>query len=352
MRRHLGIKSDCILEWGDEFSHFQSWTRFEILSAIFRVCLEIRNPQSTNLQETLFNATQIGVVNQLGCSLATNDLRQWFSRVNQSHFLRKCILKLFSHHWFLLGESNERSWAAGHFIIPNGHHWEDSKKMGLSVVIPPKTNGWRAPKWWACLGSKVSAGFKIWPFLKFDMLNFLGFLGNPWEYVKTPPTDFAGVFNDVSFELKKPLKITCQIWGTLFNSPKLEDLKLVSLGEDVGSASVFGENMLNKYSCRCQMLCTRPRFARESAVFVNDIWFSLMAFLFLSHMSILCHFTLLAISVVNFINPWLLGFVVSSDLHRKRVKNVHLTCEFAAFFLVFLGETEWPRVTSQQKRRF
>ena len=146
MRRHLGIKSDCILEWGDEFSHFQSWTRFEILSAIFRVCLEIRNPQSTNLQETLFNATQIGVVNQLGCSLATNDLRQWFSRVNQSHFLRKCILKLFSHHWFLLGESNERSWAAGHFIIPNGHHWEDSKKMGLSVVIPPKTNGLEGPK--------------------------------------------------------------------------------------------------------------------------------------------------------------------------------------------------------------
>lgn len=184
------------------------------------------------------------------------------------------------------------------------------------------------------------------------MLNFLGFLGNPCKYVKTPPTDFAGVFNDVSFELKKPLKITCQIWGTLFNSPKLEDLKLVSLGEDVGSASVFGENTLNSYSCRCQMLCTRPRFARESAVFVNDIWFSLMAFLFLSHMSILCHFTLLAISVVNFINPWLLGFVVSSDLHRKRVKNVHLTCEFAAFFLVFLGETEWPRVTSQQKRRF
>ena len=89
MRRHLGIKSDCILEWGDEFSHFQSWTRFEILSAIFRVCLEIRNPQSTNLQETLFNAT------------------------NQSHFLRKCILKLFSHHWFLLGESNERSWGLG-----------------------------------------------------------------------------------------------------------------------------------------------------------------------------------------------------------------------------------------------
>ena len=25
MRRHLGIRSDCILEWGDEFSHFQAW---------------------------------------------------------------------------------------------------------------------------------------------------------------------------------------------------------------------------------------------------------------------------------------------------------------------------------------
>lgn len=170
------------------------------------------------------------------------------------------------------------------------------------------------------------------------------FLGVPWE-------SLGGVFNDVSSELKKQLKITCQIWGTLFNSPKLEDLKLVRLGEDVGIANVFGENTLNEYSCRCQMLCTRPRFARESAVFVNDIWFSLMAFLFLSHMSILCHFTLLAISVVNFINPWLLGFVVSSDLHRKRVKNVHLTCEFALVSCFFLGETEWPHVTKSRKRR-